>query len=241
MTREELREKANDLPLAPGVYLMMDRTGKVIYVGKAKKLKNRVSQYFQDSASHTVKTRQMVSQVDRFDTIFVSSEFEALVLENSLIKRHMPRYNILLKDDKGYPFVRLSREAYPRFSLVNRMNQDSARYFGPFGGRQETRQALDAVCAALRLPTCRRRFPRDIGAERPCLNFHMGRCDGFCRPSMTAEEYGRRIEQAVQLLEGRSKQLLRDMTAEMEVEAEALHFEQAAAIRDRISAISALS
>ena len=112
----------------------------------------------------------MVSQVDHFDTIFVSSEFEALVLENSLIKRHMPRYNILLKDDKGYPFVRLSRERYPRFSLVNRITGDGARYFGPFGGRFETRQALDAVCAALRLPTCNRRFPRDIGAERPCLN-----------------------------------------------------------------------
>ena len=218
----------------------MDKTGKVIYVGKAKKLKNRVSQYFQDSASHTVKTRTMVSQIDHFDTIFVTSEFEALVLENSLIKRHMPRYNILLKDDKGYPFVRLSREAYPRFTLVNRMAQDAARYFGPFGGRQETRQALDAVLSALRLPTCNRRFPRDIGAERPCLNFHMGRCDGFCRPELTAEEYNRRIEQAVQLLEGRSKQLLRDMTAEMEAEAEALHFEQAAMIRDRINAIGAL-
>ena len=240
MTREELREKANDLPLTPGVYLMMDKTGKVIYVGKAKKLKNRVSQYFQDSAAHTVKTRQMVSQVDRFDTIFVSSEFEALVLENSLIKRHSPKYNILLKDDKGYPFVRLSRETYPRFSLVNKMAADSARYFGPFGGRQETRQALDAVCAALRLPTCRRQFPRDIGAERPCLNFHMGRCDGFCRPEMTAEEYNRRIEQAVLLLEGKSKQLLREMTVEMEAEAEALKFEQAALLRDRINAISAL-
>ena len=240
MTREELREKANDLPLTPGVYLMMDKTGKVIYVGKAKKLKNRVSQYFQDSAAHTVKTRQMVSQVDRFDTIFVSSEFEALVLENSLIKRHSPKYNILLKDDKGYPFVRLSRETYPRFSLVNKMAADSARYFGPFGGRQETRQALDAVCAALRLPTCRRQFPRDIGAERPCLNFHMGRCDGFCRPEMTAEEYNCRIEQAVLLLEGKSKQLLREMTAEMEAEAEALKFEQAALLRDRINAISAL-
>ena len=241
MTKDELRQKANDLPLAPGVYLMMDKTGKVIYVGKAKKLKNRVSQYFQDSASHNIKTRNMVSQVDHFDTIFVSSEFEALVLENSLIKRHMPHYNILLKDDKGYPFIRLSKEAYPRFSLVNRPAADSARYFGPFGGRYETRQALDAVLSALRLPTCSRKFPRDIGAERPCLNFHMGRCDGFCRTEMTQEEYQRRIQQAAQLLEGKSKQLLRDMTAEMEAEAEELRFEQAAAIRDRIQAISALS
>ena len=156
MTRAELKEKANDLPLTPGVYLMMDKTGKVIYVGKAKKLKNRVSQYFQDSAAHTAKTRQMVSQVDHFDTIFVSSEFEALVLENSLIKRHMPRYNILLKDDKGYPFVRLSRERYPRFSLVNRITGDGARYFGPFGGRFETRQALDGGAAG---PDQRHRRP----------------------------------------------------------------------------------
>ncbi|SFO97607.1 Excinuclease ABC subunit C [Oscillibacter sp. PC13] len=241
MTREELKEKANDLPLSPGVYLMMDKSGKVIYVGKAKKLKNRVSQYFQDSASHTAKTRQMVSQIDHFDTIFVTSEWEALVLENSLIKRHMPRYNILLKDDKGYPFVRLSRETYPRFSMVHKWANDSARYFGPFGGRSETRQALDAVLSALRLPTCSRKFPRDIGTERPCLNFHMGRCDGFCRPEMPAEEYRRRMEQAVQLLEGRSKQLLREMTAEMEAEAEALHFEQAALLRDRINAIGSLA
>ena len=240
MTRDELREKANDLPLLPGVYLMMDKTGKVIYVGKAKKLKNRVSQYFQDSAAHTLKTRQMVSQVDHFDTIIVTSEFEALVLENSLIKRHSPKYNILLKDDKGYPFVRLSRGRYPRFTLVNRPANDDARYFGPFGGRYETRQAVDAVCQALRLPTCRRQFPRDIGAERPCLNFHMGRCDGFCRPDMPEAEYDRRMEQACQLLEGRSKQLLRDMTADMEAEAEALRFEQAAQLRDRIQAISAL-
>ena len=241
MTREELKEKANDLPLSPGVYLMMDKIGKVIYVGKAKKLKNRVSQYFQDSASHTVKTRQMVAQVDRFDTIFVTSEFEALVLENSLIKRHMPRYNILLKDDKGYPFVRLSRETYPRFTMTHKWANDGARYFGPFGGRYETRQALDAVLSALRLPTCSRKFPRDVGAERPCLNFHMGRCDGFCRREMTAEEYRRRIEQAVQLLEGKSRQLLREMTDEMEAEAEALRFEQAALLRDRIGAIGALA
>lgn len=140
MTKDELRAKANELPLLPGVYLMMDKTGQVIYVGKAIKLKNRVSQYFQDTASHNDKTRRMVSQVDRFDTIIVRTEFEALILENSLIKRHMPRYNILLKDDKGYPFVRLDEKAdYPRFTLVTRPAEDGARYFGPFGGRSETR------------------------------------------------------------------------------------------------------
>ena len=145
MTKEQLLEKANDLPLAPGVYLMMDASGKVIYVGKAKKLKNRVSQYFQLGTGHNEKTRRMVSQVDHFDTIFVSSEFEALILENSLIKQHQPHYNILLKDDKGYPFVRLSRGPYPRFTLANKTADDGARDFGPFGARGETRAAIDAT------------------------------------------------------------------------------------------------
>ena len=242
MTRDELRAKANDLPLLPGVYLMMDKTGQVIYVGKAKKLKNRVSQYFQDTASHNEKTKMMVAHVDRFDTIIVRSEFEALVLENSLIKRHQPRYNILLKDDKGYPFVRLDeKSSYPRFSLVNRTADDGARYYGPFGGRHETRLALDAVCAALRLPTCSRRFPRDIGKERPCLNFHMGRCDGFCRPDGPGQaEYQARIRQAVRIFSGHYRQLTAELRQEMEQAAEELNFEKAAALRDRIRAISVL-
>lgn len=241
MTKAELRAKANDLPLKPGVYLMMDKTGKVIYVGKAKKLKNRVSQYFQENnASHNEKTRRMVSQVDHFDTIFVSSEFEALILENSLIKQHMPHYNILLKDDKGYPFVRLGKEPYARFSMANKPADDGAQYFGPFGGRSETRAAIDAICAAFKLPTCARRFPRDIGKERPCLNHHMGRCDGFCRGVPDEAEYARRMEQATQLLSGHYRTLTRTMREEMQKEAEQLHFEQAAALRDRITAIESL-
>ena len=240
MTKEQLLEKANDLPLAPGVYLMMDASGKVIYVGKAKKLKNRVSQYFQLGTGHNEKTRRMVSQVDHFDTIFVSSEFEALILENSLIKQHQPHYNILLKDDKGYPFVRLSHGPYPRFTLANKTADDGARYFGPFGARGETRAAIDAVCAAFHLPTCTRRFPRDIGKERPCLNYHMGRCDGFCRGEPDAEEYQKRIEQACSLLSGHYKTLARELKTEMEHEAEQLHFEQAAVLRDRIAAIEVL-
>ena len=242
MTRDELRAKANDLPLLPGVYLMMDKTGQVIYVGKAKKLKNRVSQYFQDTASHNEKTKMMVAHVDRFDTIIVRSEFEALVLENSLIKRHQPRYNILLKDDKGYPFVRLDSGDYPRFTLVNRTADDGAKYYGPFGGRHETRLALDAVCAALRLPTCSRRFPRDIGKERPCLNFHMGRCDGFCRPDgPDATEYRRRMAQATALLEGKLRAVTTQLTEQMNAAAGALDFETAAALRDRVRALSVLT
>ena len=155
----------------------------------------------------------------------------------------MPRYNILLKDDKGYPFVRLDESSeYPRFSLVTRPAQDGARYFGPFGGRSETRHAIDAVCAALRLPTCSRRFPRDIGKERPCLNHHIGRCDGFCRPDgPDAAEYRRRIEQAVRLFEGRLRQVTAELTARMNDAAEALDFEQAAALRDQVRALAVLS
>ncbi len=242
MTKQELKDKANGLPLSPGVYIMMDAQNTVIYVGKAKKLKNRVSQYFQETSSHNEKTRRMVSKVDHFDTIFASNEFEALILENALIKQYMPRYNILLKDDKGYPFVRLTlKEEYPVFSLVNASREDDAKYFGPYGGRSETRAAITAVCNALRLPTCRRKFPRDIGKERPCLNYHMGKCDGFCRGTPGKEEYRSRIEQAVFLLTGKIKQVTAALTAEMEAAAEELNFERAAVLRDQIAAIDVLS
>ena len=242
MTKQELLHKADSLPLSPGVYIMMDKTGLVIYVGKAKKLKNRVSQYFQSGSGHNEKTRMMVSQVDHFDTIVVRTEFEALILENSLIKRHQPRYNILLKDDKGYPFVRLdSRSSYPRFTMVNKPAEDGADYFGPFGGRHETRMALQALCAALKLPTCTRRFPRDIGKERPCLNFHIGKCDGFCSPGGPGQaEYHARMTQAAELLGGKLRQVTAALRQDMESAAEALEFEKAAALRDRLQALQVL-
>ena len=241
MTREELLEKANSLPLAPGVYLMKNDHHEVIYVGKAKKLKNRVSQYFQAGHGHNLKTQAMVGQVREFDTIIVRSEFEALVLENALIKQYMPHYNILLKDAKGYPFVRLSRDSYPRLTMVSRKEEDGARYFGPFGGRYETRGAIDAICAAFRLPTCSRQFPRDIGKERPCLNHHMGRCDGFCRGIPDGEEYRRRMEQVALLLTGKLSQVAEELEREMTAAAEALQFERAAELRDRLRAIQTLS
>ena len=198
MTFDELKDKAHALPLRPGVYIMQDRQNVVIYVGKAKALKNRVSQYFADLAAHSEKTRAMVSQIDHFDVIVADSEFEALVLESSLIKRHQPRYNILLKDDKGYPYIRLDvKSEYPRFTVVSRVEEDDARYFGPYGGRGATFEIVDALRAALRLPTCNRQFPRDIGKARPCLNYHMGKCDGYCLAEMdpgtdleTAEDSG---------------------------------------------------
>ena len=241
MTFEKLKEKALSLPLKPGVYLMMDQAGTVIYVGKAKALKNRVSQYFHDQASHTEKTRAMVAQIDHFDTIVAGSEFEALVLENSLIKRHKPRYNILLKDDKGYPYIRLPvKEAYPRFSLQGRIADDGARYFGPFGGRHDTQTILDALRVALKLPSCGKKFPRDQGKERPCLNYHMGQCDGYCRREVPQSQHRQAIDQAVRLLEGKFGEVEKDLRSQMEQAAENLEFEKAAALRDRLRAITLL-
>ena len=241
LTFDELKDKAHSLPLKPGVYIMQDAKNEVIYVGKAKALKNRVSQYFADLASHTEKTRAMVSQIDHFDVIIADSEFEALVLECSLIKRHQPRYNILLKDDKGYPYIRLTvGEAYPRFSLANRAAGDGARYFGPYGSRSATQDIIEAIQAALRLPKCRKQFPRDIGKERPCLYYRMGQCDGYCRREMDQSRYRENIQQAVRLLEGKYEEVCADLQAEMELAAEELRFERAAELRDRIAAMELL-
>ena len=242
MTFEELRDKAHSLPLRPGVYIMQNARSEVIYVGKAKALKNRVSQYFQDQSRHNEKTRAMVSQIHHFDVIVVQSEFEALVLECALIKRHQPHYNILLKDDKGYPYIRLSvQEEYPRFSLVGRPAEDGARYFGPYGSRGASQDIIDAILQALKLPSCRRKFPRDIGKERPCLHYHMGHCDGYCRSDMDQRLYGEGMARAIRLLEGKLDEVVGELTEEMELAAEDLRFERAAQLRDQIKAIQLLA
>lgn len=236
---DELREKAGRLPLLPGVYIMKDAAGEVIYVGKAKALKNRVSSYFH--GEHLPKVAAMVEKVADFDVIVAASEFEALVLENSLIKRHRPHYNILLKDDKGYPFIRLDvKSAYPAFSLVNRAAKDGARYFGPFGGRGLSAGVIDTICKTLRLPTCSRRFPRDIGRARPCLNYHMGTCAGWCLKDADPEEYRAAIRQAEMILGGQTRALVSELTARMNEAADALRFELAASLRDRIRAVEGL-
>lgn len=236
---EALREKALRLPMKPGVYIMMDENREVIYVGKAKKLRNRVSSYFR--GSHDFKTTAMVSKVTDFDVIIANSEFEALLLENSLIKRHMPYYNILLKDGKGYPFVRLSlAEQYPVFSIVSKAENDGAKYLGPFGGRNLTREIIRAVCKTFKLPTCSRKFPRDIGKDRPCLNHHMGSCDAYCRGVPGAEEYRRTIAEAEMVLDGKTAELCARLEREMLEAAEDLKFEIAAEKRDKLKAIQKL-
>lgn len=227
------------LPLLPGVYIMKDAGGKVIYVGKAKKLKNRVTSYFR--GEHLPKVEAMVRKVDDFEVIVANSEFEALVLENSMIKRHMPHYNILLRDDKGYPFVRIEgKREYPRISIVGRTAEDGAKYFGPFGSRGTTFGIISALKKALMLPDCTRRFPRDIGKERPCLNFQMGLCSGFCTGKPDADEYNKRITQAEMVLSGKSSELIKMLTSQMEEAAEELRFELAAEYRDRLRAIESL-
>ena len=237
---EELRAKANRLPLLPGVYIMLDEAGEVIYVGKAKALKNRVTSYFR--GEHLPKVAAMVEKVRDFNVIVASSEFEALVLENSLIKRHKPHYNILLKDDKGYPFIRLDvRSEYPRFSIVSRTEEDGARYFGPYGGRGMSYNIIDTISKALLLPTCSREFPRDIGRDRPCLNYHMGVCQGWCLKDADAGEYRRLMREAEMILDGRSSELVKTLTEQMLAAAEDMRFEQAARLRDRIKAISGLA
>ena len=241
MTFDELKQKAHSLPLAPGVYLMRDASDKVIYVGKAKKLKNRVSQYFLDTVSHTAKTRLMVGHIDHFEVIVAASEFEALVLECSLIKRYMPKYNILLKDDKGYPYLRLNRkDIYPTITLVSKIADDGAEYFGPFGSRGVTTALLETISQALKLPSCKKQFPRDIGKDRPCLNYHMNRCAGWCQEHKSCTEYRLAIEEARKLLQGNFKSVADEIRAQMLAAAENLEFELAASLRDKLSAVEAL-
>ena len=241
MTKEELKLAALSLPYEPGVYLMKSADDTVIYVGKAKKLKNRVSQYFQETSSHTPKTRRMVSQVDHFETITAATEFEALVLECSLIKHYMPKYNILLKDDKGYPYLRLDlREDYPTITLASRVKDDGAKYFGPYGSRGRSQQVIEAIRTTFHLPGCSKKFPRDQGKERPCLNFQMNKCDGWCRLCKTQAEYHALMEQASALLEGKYQRLVDELKDQMEAAAENLEFERAAELRDRMQAIASL-
>ncbi len=242
MTYEQLKEKAHSLPLEPGVYIMRNKDDKVIYVGKAKKLKNRVSQYFLDMASHSPKTRLMVSKIHHFDVIVAASEFEALVLECSLIKQYMPKYNILLKDDKGYPYLRLDmKTAYPRITMVSKVSDDGAAYYGPYGSRSITQDVLETIQLTLKLPTCNRQFPRDVGKGRPCLNYHMNQCAGWCQPSMSIEEYRTRMELARQLLQGNYKSVASEIRHQMIAASDDLNFELAANLRDRLNAVEALS
>ena len=235
-----LREKANRLPTEPGVYLMKDEGGNIIYVGKAKALKNRVTTYFRHNSQHTPKTLKLVSKIYDFDFIVTKSELDALVLECSLIKLHQPKYNILLKDDKGYNYIKISHGAFPRISYSLNTDDKNADYIGPFTSGFTVKQAVEEANSLFMLPTCRKIFPRDFKKERPCLNHHIKRCMGVCEGKISSEEYKKIVDEAVRYLKNGSKASVEELTAEMEQAAENLEFERAARLRDRIAALSRL-
>lgn len=236
---ERLRDKANSLPQVPGVYIMKDAGGDIIYVGKSKKLKNRVTSYF-SSSPKSVKTERMVSLVRDFEYIVCDSEIEALALENTLIKKHSPKYNIKLKDAKSYPYVKVTKEEYPRFFITRERKSDGGHYYGPYQSSKQARVALSAVVKIFSIPTCNRHFPRDIGKERPCIYRDMGRCVAPCVPDITREEYAALVRQAEWVLDGNTRAVIKGLTDEMTAAAENMEFERAAMLRDSIRALKGL-
>ena len=238
--RQKLLEKALELPLTPGVYLMRDARGKIIYVGKSRKLKNRVSQYFR-GGDKSYKTARMVSQVADFEYFLCDTEIEALALENTLIKQHTPKYNIRLKDAKSYPFIKITGETYPRLVFTRARESDKGRYFGPYSGASVAGTVLRTLQKTLALPTCKRQFPRDIGKERPCLYYQLGQCCGVCTGNVTPEAYAERVKLAADILRGNSAATRRKVREDMNRAAENEEFERAAALRDTLFALENLS
>ncbi len=236
-----LREKANHLPLTPGVYLMKDGSGKIIYVGKSKALKNRVSQYFQEGAVHSRKTALMVSAVRSFEVMHTDTEMEALTLENRLIKLHSPKYNIRLKDGKSYPYIKVTlSDAYPRITVVRKRLADKAAYFGPYSGVSTAYAIAATARKCFGIPSCRKTFPNDIGKGRPCLNYQIGLCPGICTGQVTKEQYRETVNELLLFLRGSVSGIEGMLREKMEYAAEHLLFERAASYRDKISALSRL-
>ncbi len=238
---QALHQKSRALTAEPGVYLMRNKAGEIIYVGKAKNLKNRVSSYFRTLDKHLPKVLAMVLQVQDFETIVTASEFEALVLECSLIKQHTPKYNILLKDDKGFSYLRIDSGDYPRITEVKQKAADGATYIGPYMSAWVVKNNADEANKAFGLPTCARQFPRDIKKGRPCLNYHLKQCMGVCRGGISAAEYAEIMHQAVEYIKGGSAEAQKMLNEQMERAAESLEFEKAAKYRDRLRAIARFS
>lgn len=237
---KELREKAMNLPLQPGVYIMHNSKKEIIYIGKAKALKNRVSQYFGSQNNHNAKVRRMVENVDYFEYIITDSEFEALVLEASLIKQNKPRYNILLKDDKGYSYIKISKEPFPRITEAKKPD-GTGEFIGPYTSSYYVKNAVDQTVKIFKLPTCGKKFPEDFGKGRPCLNFHIKQCCGLCRGKISQKEYNETIKEAVEFLKNGTTISIKELEKEMLEAAENLEFERAAKIRDRITSVKRMS
>lgn len=238
---KQLRIKAMALPLQPGVYIMRDIKHDIIYIGKAKALKNRVSQYFGSQNNHPEKVRRMVQNVDDFDYIITDSEFEALILECSLIKQHTPKYNILLKDDKGYSYIRVSGDKWRKISYALQKEDDGAVYIGPYKSSFYVKNAVEEAVKIFKLPTCNRKFPQDFRKGRPCLNYHIKQCCAPCTGRVSFEEYNEYVEDALDFLKGGSSSSVKKMTEEMLNASDNMEFERAAKIRDRIAAVKRMN
>ena len=241
MTKAELYQKACMLPLLPGVYIIRDKKDEIIYIGKAKRLRVRVSQYFREGVPHDNKVTQMIAHADHFDIIVCQSEFEALVLEASQIKAHQPKYNILLKDGKGYSYIKVTKEEWPRLSFALQKEEDGAEYIGPYTSAFAAREMAETAMDVFRLPRCAKRFPQDLGKGRPCLNAHIGKCMGVCSGKISQEDYNQAVRGAVRLIRYGKKEILKSLQQRMEEAAERLEFETAALLRDQIAAIQKLS
>ena len=229
------------LPKLPGVYIMRDKDRNIIYIGKAKALKNRVSQYFGSQKNHMEKVRRMVSNVDDFDYIITDSEFEALILECSLIKQNAPKYNILLKDDKGYSYIKVTGDKWKKISYSLQQDDPTATYIGPYKSSYYVKSAVEEANRIFMLPTCNRQFPRDFRKARPCLNYHIKQCCAPCTGRVSLSDYNERVDSALRFLRGGSASAIIEMTKEMNEAAENLDFEKAAKIRDRISAVKKMN
>ncbi len=227
-----------ELPLTSGVYIIKNGQGDVIYVGKSKKLRNRVSQYF-SKIPHSIKTEKMVNAARDFDYILTQSESEALILENIQIKKYLPKYNILLKDDKNYPYIKLTCEKYPKVT-VTRRRSGAGEYFGPYSTVGSAGRLADLVGKLFALPTCKKSFPKDIGKARPCLNYHIGRCVGICTGKVSCEEYAQIIDDVRAFLKGHQEKVIRSLENKMQESVEKLEFEKAAGYRDAIKSIKVL-
>ncbi|MBO4265362.1 MAG: excinuclease ABC subunit UvrC [Clostridia bacterium] len=239
--RGYLLSKANELPYSPGVYIIRDKNEKIIYIGKSKALKNRVCQYFGEGNGHNIKTAKMVSNAYDFDYIVCATEMEALTLENQLIKLHTPKYNILLKDDKTYPYIRLSlNEDYPSLSVCRHRKNDRAKYYGPYSGTSRINSVIRTLQKVFLLAHCNHSFPRDIGKVRPCLYYRMGQCMGPCTGGVTSEQYKKSFSVVDKILRGSFSDVEKELEAQMLSASENLQFEEAAVIRDRISALKVL-
>ncbi len=234
----DIEEELKKLPASPGVYLMRDQRDQIIYVGKAISLRNRVRSYFRESTTKSPKIQKMVSLIARFEYIITDSELEALVLENNLIKEHNPRYNTMLKDDKTYPYIKVTiQDEYPRIFVTREMKKDRAKYFGPYTDVQAVRETIDLINSIFMLRTCNRNLPRDIGKERACLNYHIKQCTAPCQGYVTMEQYQKQVEDALDFLNGNYQGVIKGLEEKMKLASEQMEFEEAIQYREQIQNI----